>query len=491
MVRKTRPSVVVGRDAREIEVFAARELCRYLEALYGAGCVPAGEPASGADQVFLVGSRETNPAGPDALPDLSDQAILLRSTTFHDIPALLVGGGSPRAVLWAVYALAERLGVRYLLHGDLLPEKPSALPSRLHTASEPLLPIRWWRTINDFACGPESWGIEDHRRVIDQLAKLRFNRILLSIWPYQPFVDLKHRGIERRSATLWFGYRYPITDDMPGRRLFGGEEEFFNPDIPRNAPYEEMTRAAQRLAHRIMTHAKRRGMSPGITASLLEFPREFAPLLRDPTPAHSLADLTVVPGPRQDLDDPGLTGLAAAVVRSTLRTYPEAEFLLVGMPEFRQWTGLYSEAWRELDERYGLEECLTLEEVLRRAKGRRGYVGGAERAVSEVKGDIVGLHFYDKIFREMGTLDEWPKVKLVYMSVSEELFPLLGRILPPSSEVLAFIDYTSSRILRRREALEGLEHSRVPASLILTLHDDNIGVLPSSPPDQYPTSSAS
>jgi hypothetical protein len=43
---------------------------------------------------------------------------------------------------------------------------------------EPLLPVRTWRVINDFACGPESWGMSDYRPVIDQLAKLKFNRLL-------------------------------------------------------------------------------------------------------------------------------------------------------------------------------------------------------------------------------------------------------------------------------------------------------------------------
>ncbi len=35
---------------------------------------------------------------------------------------LLIGGGSDTATLWAVDELVERSGVRYLLHGDVLPE---------------------------------------------------------------------------------------------------------------------------------------------------------------------------------------------------------------------------------------------------------------------------------------------------------------------------------------------------------------------------------
>jgi len=196
----------------------------------GIFCRPTEQVPEGVGFFFLVGSRDTNPAGPGAFPELGEQGILLRNISFRRTPALVVGGGSSEAVLWAVYELAERFGVRYLLHGDLLPKRSEPFPPRgLDVVKEPVFPIRWWRTVNDFAMGPESWGMADHRPVIDQLAKFKFNRLFLSLWPWQPFVDLGFRGARKRCATLWFGYRYPITDDMPGRELFGDKEEFWNP----------------------------------------------------------------------------------------------------------------------------------------------------------------------------------------------------------------------------------------------------------------------
>ena len=125
-------------------------------------------------------------------------------------------------------------------------------------------------------------------------------------------------------------------------------------------------------------------MACGVTASILDFPREFAPLLQDAQPIHQLEQLTVVPGPDQDIEDPALAELSMAVVQTTLRTYPEADFLLVGMPEWRQWADQYERAWRELDARYGIEEVLPLAEAVRRAAQRSGYPGGIERAIQEV-----------------------------------------------------------------------------------------------------------
>ena len=475
-------AIVCGEKAPELERFAAEELRRYLIQLYNRD-VPVVSVLPESGPAVLVGSPATHPAGTASVrwSELSEQGIVLRTVEREGRRFLVVGGGSPQATLWAVYELVERLGVRFLLHGDVLPRRPNPFPPEgLDLVREPVFPVRWWRTVNDFAMGPESWGMADHRPVLDQLAKLKFNRILLSFWPWQPFVDLRVRAIRRKGATLWFGYRYPITDDMPGRHLFGDEEEFWNPDLPRGAPYEELTEAAQELAHHIMAYARSRGMQCGVTASLLDFPREFAPLLKDARPVHQLEHLTVVPGPGQDLEDPGLIELATSVVQATVRTYPEADFLLVGMPEFRQWVDQYERAWRELDERYGIEDVWPLEELLERARCRRGYAGDGERAVQEVKGDLVGLCFYDRVFRQMEALRDTPRpdIGLVYMAISEELFPILGRILPPGSELLNFLDYTSSRVLRRKEALGHLPAESVPASLVLTLHDDNVGVLP-------------
>jgi len=137
--------VVVGRSATELELYAAKELCRYLKTLFGIYCQPASDLPKGVEHLFLVGSRQTNPAGPEAFPELSDQGILLRRTEFMGSPALIVGGGSPKATLWAVYDLVERWGVRFLLSGDVLPERPGELLPGIDMAAEPALRVRQWR----------------------------------------------------------------------------------------------------------------------------------------------------------------------------------------------------------------------------------------------------------------------------------------------------------------------------------------------------------
>jgi len=102
-----------------------------------------------------------------------------------------------------VYELVERWGVRYLLYGDVLPEDPGPLilPSE-PIVMEPEFRVRQWRVVNDFSCGPESWGMADYRPVLDQLAKLKFNRILVCIYTWQPFLHLEVDGVARRGSGI-------------------------------------------------------------------------------------------------------------------------------------------------------------------------------------------------------------------------------------------------------------------------------------------------
>ena len=59
------------------------------------------------------------------------------------------------------------------------------------------------------------------------------------------------------------------------------------------------------------------------------------------------------------------------VLKATIDTYPEADFIDLGMQEFRQWAGRYNEAWQALDRKYGIEKIRPFAEVLA-TTGRRG-----------------------------------------------------------------------------------------------------------------------
>jgi hypothetical protein len=197
-----RVGVVVGREAPEIEQYATAQLCYYLQKLYGIQVQPGSSISATAQVLFLVGTPTTNPwvkqAAGDAFPKVTEQGIVLNRAQLRNRPALIIAGGSPRATLWAVYELVERWGVRYLLHGDVFPEKAGELllPER-DVLIEPQLTMRMWRVVNEHVTGPLSWGMADYRPLFDQLAKLKFNWLNVNIWPHGPFLDYEFKGVKQ------------------------------------------------------------------------------------------------------------------------------------------------------------------------------------------------------------------------------------------------------------------------------------------------------
>ena len=480
-------SVIVGERASQLEKFAASQLCHYVEILYGQSVSPVSEAQPQAEIHLLIGTPTTNPAVAAALggskwPRLSEQGILLRPTK----RGVIVSGGSPRAIMWAVYELVQRWGVRYLMHGDVLPEwagEPAVaiqLP-RQEVVLEPKLTVRQWRVVNDFACGPESWGIKDYRPLLDQLAKLKFNRLNVSIYPWQPFLDLKYGGVERKQAWLWYDFHYPITKDMPARHLFDHRAEFWNPDLPIKAGYREFAQAGRQHLRTVLRYAKQRGFDIGMTASIGEFPREFAKLLKDHRKIYaSLGNLTINPGPQQPMDDPRLLDLSAAVLQQTLDQYPEVDFLMPHMPEISSWTDEYEKAWSVLDRKYGIARRFSLEKLIEAGRTRKGYAAGSERAVIEVKCNICALYVVDKLLsdRQVFVKAKRPDTFIAFTSMAEEVLPLMQFILPRQSETLNLLDYTPERIVARPGAFRLDPQDRMKHALIFTLHDDNVGVLP-------------
>lgn len=477
-------SVVVGRRAPELEHFAANELCDYLKELFDIRIRPVNRPEDSSEVILLVGGPETNPAIREAVsakpfPELTDQGFVLRSSDIGGQTALIIAGRSPRATLWAVYELAERWGVRYLIDRDVLPPKRSFYLPELDVTMEPVFRVRAHPTIQDLVASMEGWGIADFRPLIDQLAKMKFTQINIYTFGWQPYLHWEHKGIERRTAHLWYDYHYPITPDTIGRSLFGDVSEFWNRDLPLTSSYQRLVEAGQELVRNLIEHIHKRGMQCAFAAPVIDFPPEFAPLLKGAEQSSQLAGMSVVPGAQTPLDDPELFGLSSAVLRRAVTSYPEIDVITVFMPEFRQWVGEYERAWHSLDQKYGIEDVLSLDRIMSTAQNRKGSEADPQRVLNELKGDIANLYFYDRLLRDPEILAGTPRSRLRVncFGVSEELYPILDRIWPPDWTLESMPSNQPVHLLKRIEILGDLP-SQVQGILNLTLDDDNIGVMP-------------
>lgn len=255
-----RVDVVIAADAPKLERFAADELAVQFKKLFDADVRIAEKIPSDASHLILLGSPATNaamkPLG-DQLPKLSDQGHAVRSVKLGSSQALVVGGGSPVATLWAVYELGHQFGIRSFLFGDLYPTTPPQLTlDSLNIVIEPALRVRGWLAINNSPIGPATWGLEEHQKVIRQLAKLKFNRVLLNIAPGRAAAEFDIKPV----APILSG-RIAVDGDAAGRTVFRGAKVFENPDFSGKETASDREAAAARWARGIMEAAQQLGMS--------------------------------------------------------------------------------------------------------------------------------------------------------------------------------------------------------------------------------------
>lgn len=475
--------IVTGAEAPPQEALAARELAAQFRTLFDIEPVLVTSLPAEAKAVVLVGGPKSNPAVKGVVgedwPKLSDQGFVLRSFRDGDRRGLIVAGGSPVATLWAAYELGHRYGIRYLLREDVYPVTP--LPLKLDgydVVMEPTFPTRAWQTIDEFAHGQESWGLDAHRRLLKQLAKMKFNRITLSIHPWQPFVDYAVDGVRKQTAVLWHGRKYRVDGDTPGRVAFRGASLFENSDLAGKTTPEDRTRSGIALAQGIIAETHRLGMQAAIAISPLEFPREFAAVLPGAKSSAGTSPLVVVPGGGQQPDDPHLQKLIAAKVRAYLETYPTVDALELTLPMIPEWDAHAERAWRRLDEQYNLGGREAYRKLIE--SGRSAGASGGGKPI--VGSQLAALAYLQPLFadEDLRRRPDGRAVELVVANIAPALGPILDRMLPSGAAAQFTVQDAASHGAEMGDLLPQTAVDKLRSRLMIALTDDDVGVLSQS-----------
>ncbi len=170
----------------------------------------------------------------------------------------------------------------------------------------------------------------------------------------------------------------------------------------------------------------------------------------------------------------------ATKIRAYLDEYPTLDRLYVSMPEFPEW-GQYAEQALKLLKERGLSSDLTVDGLVQSAGDRNTIVSG-ERGKQAIRGNIVGLAFFQSLFDDPTLLQraDGKSVELVITSIDPALFPVLDQVVPKGAGTLNFVDYTARRSVENKEMIAQVPAEKVHSELIMTLADDNVGILPQS-----------
>jgi len=395
-----RVHIVLGENAPALERLAAEQLAGQLQRLYQADVQTALTAPADGPHVILVASPKSSTQVRESAsgwPKLSDQGQVVRTVKYRGRPALLVGGGSPVATYWAACEFGHRLGIRTMLYGDVDPVSPPEFTLEGYDLIfEPTLRTRAWQAIDALPSGSESWGLTEHQRVLKQLAKLKFNHVVLALHPWQPFVHFEFQGVKKQTGVLWHGWQYPVSGETAGRSVFAGAKTFENPDFAGCETYEQRIAAGQKLIRGIIDAAHELGMTIGLKVDPLAFPEEFAALAKDPQL---------------------LGGLTQAQLRAYREAYPKLDAFYLAVSGSSEPDEEVTAAWKQLSAILGKESAFPqLPKVTDDVKDREWLAavpmttgsGNLLLTLGNARGSVLPYAFQASLPPVLGTLRKQP-----------------------------------------------------------------------------------
>ncbi|MGE5449196.1 MAG: hypothetical protein ACM3PR_12575 [Bacteroidales bacterium] len=206
---KPKPTqIILPKDPTAKESLAASEIRRYLYLRTGELAQITQSTENATSGKIIVIERK----GQNQVPaDLQEEEYYLKTVKDGKLVKLIVSGGSDQAVLYAAYEFAEQLGIRFYLHGDVIPDGKVALTiPDMDVRQKPLFAIRGIQPFHDFPEGPDWWNVNDYRAVISQLPKMKMNFIGFHTYPYRARFD---GGGPKAEPLVWIGKEDAINAD--------------------------------------------------------------------------------------------------------------------------------------------------------------------------------------------------------------------------------------------------------------------------------------
>lgn len=504
-----RPIIQCSSMEDEVSAFAVQELKRFLKVVFNlespVRAADEDEKTSGDPPNIWLGVPSQDAKLQTMLSDCSEQELLeeqeylIGPAEVQGAEVLLLAGGSPAALLWAVYELAEFWGVRFLFDSEIIPSQTNkewSIPLE-PIRRRPLFTLRAWRGLNQLPHSSAYWGLTDFIKLIDQLSKMRFNLFFLTLYPYMPFVDFQWEGVCQQTGEMSFGWRFPIDESTIGREKFGGQRWYQNPDIPFEASYQEKLAAARKLVGGIRDYVRSRGMYFGVRFVFADPASEFKAKVCELAVADGF-----VPGPvgcgtagrlgvwRDGIDadyapymsirNQRFIDCAQAQLLAYFSEYRDVDYMVLNTPE---WACLGADAeysWQRLSDKYDLGPAEELERMIddeiEQSRGDH-ILFSPERVRSQVYGDICTLALLDELLNARKCSK--PPNGTLLVSLSDAVTPLVAKVLGPKVEVLSSLGgYLASDAVCHVERLKTADLQQQHVHVNLSIEDDNIGLTP-------------
>ncbi len=187
------PMAVLGdKAASAAEKLAAKEVRRYWYLRTGTLLPIVQESPAAQGGLIVLGTKDrpvvqallTDAKLKAAVDGLAAEHYLLKTLQLDGRPVVLIVGGDPIGTLYGAYRFAEHLGVRFYMHGDVVPDQRVALELPvLDETRRPLFDRRGIQPFHDFPEGPDWWNRDTYKAILGQLPKMGMNFFGLHTYP--------------------------------------------------------------------------------------------------------------------------------------------------------------------------------------------------------------------------------------------------------------------------------------------------------------------
>lgn len=339
--------ILLGKNASPVELYAARELQRYLHQLSGDLLEIETGVARPGPRSFVIGRRQSNPLiekmATDGRIKISPadpgpQGYVLKKLAVSKGNAIVIAGGDQIGCLYGVYGLLEDYyGVGFYLGGDALGDKKS--PLKLVDVDErkaPAVYIRGFLPWTNFPQSATVYSWEDWKFIIDQMAKMRMN--FLHIHNYngqnnhnEMFHNFTYKGFMSRvwMPTVRTGHRWACPAWDIAQYRFGAGDLFDDYDFGADCALhneslsnEQVFRKGASLFQKVIAYAHTRGVKIGLGLDINLIPKDY----------------------KTKADDPAVI---AARVNQIASDYPDLDFLLCFQSEQQRNPKAYA-VWRKI-----------------------------------------------------------------------------------------------------------------------------------------------
>lgn len=343
--------IVLGEKAAPLHRFAAGELQRYIATLSGASpeiLTPNQFRAGSARTAILLGSPADNSIVREAVgkairfDTLKPDGFFLWDCKWKGRDVLVAGGNDEAATMYAVYDLLERLGITFMLHADILPQrKPDLLLPRLQVRAETPFPRRGF-LISNIYNNRGIWHLSEVKAFLDQMAKLKLNYLQFFWFEHEPWINFGFRGENKllgdatgpETGYLTWRYHYGsyLIKDLPvGQQLFQGRRKMAPAEFQDVETPEAAFRVARSFLTEIIRYAKTRKIRVWLCVDPTTLPGNLARFATRAAnydvPFHPILGTHMCPA------DPELHEMNENRLRALAETYPEAEGFFLYIPE--------------------------------------------------------------------------------------------------------------------------------------------------------------